>query len=545
VNGDLSKPWRFDTLLAGFVASVTRWPGQRALLLGDESWTYQAIDAYARRLAAGLLRVSNRPKRVGILARRSLTSYTAVIGALFSGAAFVPLNPTLPAARLRAIANAAELDAIICENRYVALLQTLFDGQPSRPPVVLADAKQNGAERIYGAVTIDLDDLRTIPPVGAAVPVAPEQAAYILFTSGSTGVPKGVPISHANVVSFLNLNLDRYMIEPTDVLSQMFEQSFDLSVFDIFMAWSAGATLCGFTPTELLAPLWVVQSRGVTVWFSVPSVVAMQIKLGSLIPGCLPSLRLSLFCGEPLVREHAEAWQRAAPASVLENLYGPTELTIACAAHRWDPATSPGHCANGVVPIGRPYATLSWQIVNQELEPVRPGENGELCITGPQMFAGYWRNLAATMAAFYETTDRDGSPTRYYRTGDLVRELPSGELVFIGRRDHQIKLGGHRIELGDIEAALRVQPGVVEVAAFAWPPGAVTESIVAAVSGNALEGEALRLRLRNILPAYMVPAEIEIIESMPRTSSGKLDRRALSDILANATKEREDAVNAR
>lgn len=538
-------PSRFHTLHAGFVASTARWPDRRALLLGDESWTYREVDANARRLAAGLLKISKQPKRVGILARRSLTSYTGVIGALLSGAAFVPLNPTLPSARLRAIADAAELDAIICESKYVALLRTLFEDRTSRPPVILADAARSGDEPASGTTILDLNDFRTITPLDVAVSVSPDEIAYILFTSGSTGVPKGVPISHANAASFLNVNIERYAIEPKDVLSQTFEQSFDLSVFDIFMAWSAGATLCAFTPTELLAPLSVVQSRGVTVWFSVPSIIAMQIKLGSLLPGCLPSLRLSLFCGEPLAREHAEVWQRAAPASVLENLYGPTELTIACATHRWDPTTSPGQCSNGIVSIGRPYATLSWQILDHEFQPVARGESGELCVTGPQAFAGYWRNPAATMAAFCDAADREGASARFYRTGDLVRELPSGELVFIGRRDHQIKLGGHRIELGDIEAALRAQPGVVEVAAFAWPPGTVTERIVAAVSGHGLDGEALRLQLRGVLPAYMVPAEIEIIDSMPRTSSGKLDRRGLSDILANVTKQPKESLDAR
>lgn len=539
-----STPSRFHTLHAGFVASAARLPEHPALLLGDEGWTYREIDATARRLAAGLLKVSKQPKRVGILARRSLTSYTGVIGALLSGAAFVPLNPTLPLARLRAIAGAADLDAIICESRYLALLRTLFEDRTSWPRVILADAARNGEGPDHGATDLDLNDLRAIVPLDAPVPVAPGEIAYILFTSGSTGVPKGVPISHANVTSFLNVNLERYQIEPKDVLSQTFEQSFDLSVFDIFMAWSAGATLCAFTTTELLAPLSVVQSRGVTVWFSVPSIIAMQIKLGSLLPGCLPSLRLSLFCGEPLAREHAEAWQRAAPASVLENLYGPTELTIACATHRWDPATSPGQCSNGIVSIGRPYTTLSWQILDHDFQPVASGESGELCVTGPQTFAGYWRNSPATMAAFCDAVDREGRLARFYRTGDLVRELPGGELAFVGRRDHQIKLGGHRIELGDIEAALRAQLGVVEVAAFTWPPGAVTERIVAAVSGHSLDGEALRLQLRNVLPAYMVPAKIEVIDSMPRTSSGKLDRRGVSDILANGSSQPKENLDA-
>ncbi len=527
----------FDTLHAGFIASTARWPSRPALLQGNERWTYAAVDAAARQLAAGLLAVSDAPKRVGVLARRSFTSYTGVLGALFSGAAFIPLNPTLPVSRLRAVAEAAELDAIICEDKYFAMLQSLHDGRLSLPPLLLADTVRRNFENIDGLKILDSDDLRVIEPPRAPVRVRADDIAYILFTSGSTGVPKGVPISHANAASFLNVNLARYLIEPEDVLSQTFEQSFDLSVFDIFMAWSAGASLYSFTHTELLAPLSVVQSRGITVWFSVPSMIAMQLRLGSLLPDSLPTLRLSLFCGEPLAQEYAEAWQEAAPASVVENLYGPTELTIACAAHRWNRETSPGMCSNGIVPIGRLYEPLSWQIVGEDLEPVAGGEIGELCVAGPQTFAGYWHNPDATAAAFYESADADGKSTRFYRTGDLVRELPNGELLFIGRRDHQIKLAGHRIELAEIEAALRVQPNVVEAAAFAWPPNAaVAEKIVAAVSGNSLDGETIRRRLRSILPAYMVPARIDVIEAMPRTNSGKLDKRGVSDILAMAAR---------
>ncbi|WP_316224622.1 MULTISPECIES: amino acid adenylation domain-containing protein [unclassified Bradyrhizobium] len=531
-----------DTLHAGFIAGATQWADRPALLQGDAHWTYAAVDAAARRLAAGLLTVCQAPKRVGILARRSFTSYTGVLGALFAGAAFVPLNPTLPVARLRAIAEAAELDAVIAEGKYITLLNSLRDGRLSQAPVLVADASRRGVQIGDGARLLDRDDLAAIAPLQTPVSVAAGDLAYILFTSGSTGAPKGVPISHANAAAFLNVNLARYAIKPEDVLSQTFEQSFDLSVFDIFMAWSAGASFYSFTPTELLSPLAVVQSRRITVWFSVPSAIAMQLRLGSLLPGSLPSLRLSLFCGEPLARAHAEAWQAAAPASVLENLYGPTELTIACAVHRWDRDSSPALCASGLVPIGRLYEPLSWQIVGPEFQTVAKGEVGELCVAGPQTFAGYWRNPDATAAAFFETTDSDGKSVRFYRTGDLVREHAGGELLFVGRRDHQIKLAGHRIELAEIEAALRAQPNVVEAAALAWPPNAaVVEKIIAAASGDGLDGETLRQQLRGVLPAYMVPARIDIIESMPRTSSGKLDKRGVSELLATASEERLDA----
>lgn len=526
--------WPQPALLhSGFAASAARTPDRPALQLGADRWTYAQLDDSARRLAAGLLALGPEPARVGILARRSLVSYAGVLGALFAGAAFVPLNPTLSAPRLQAIVELAGLDAIVCEQRHLPLLRALLAPGRASPLLLIVDTAREAPEappsvRILdsgypGAARAPRSRVDEPPPPGLA---------YILFTSGSTGTPKGVPISHANAASFLAVNAARYRLQPTDIVSQTFEQSFDLSVFDLFMAWNAGATLCALTATDLLSPLSVIRSRGITAWFSVPSVIAMQIRLGLLLPGSLPSLRWSLFCGEPLVREHAQAWQDAAPHSTLENLYGPTELTIACAVHRWDPVASPARCRNEIVPIGRVYGNLAHLIVDEDLNTVAPGQEGELCIAGPQTFGGYWRNPGADAAAFFERRAPTGQTLRFYRTGDIVRELPDGELVFIGRRDHQIKVRGHRIELGEIEAALRAQPGVVEAVAFAWPPHAsVAEEIVAAISGSDLDEHTLRSRLQGVLQPYMVPASIKVVTSMPRSNAGKLDRRALRDTL--------------
>lgn len=509
----------------GFLASAARWGDRPALLLGARQWTYAEVGSFAHRIATTLASASHSPARVGIFARRSLTSYSAVIGALLTGASFVPLNPTLPTARLQAIISAAGLAAIVTERSlFGTLAGVLGRGAGARLPVVVTDEPD---------IAIEWHGTGDRHPGGSA-PRAPrtdgrDDTAYILFTSGSTGTPKGVPISHANVASFLDTNLARYVPTPDDVFSQTFEQSFDLSIFDIFMAWNSGAALCALTSTELLAPLEVVRSQGITVWFSVPSVVAMQMKLGALEPRTLPSLRLSLFCGEPLPWEYAEAWQQAAPGSVLENLYGPTGLTIACAAHRWDHARSPAECHNGIVPIGRPYDTLRSRVIDGQLRAVAAGQGGELVVAGPQTFAGYWMNPAATEAAFVDLPDGGGSLTRFYRTGDLVRVLPGGDLAFVGRSDQQVKVGGHRIELGEVETALRTLPGVVEAAAYAWPlDGTVAEKLVAVVSGTGLTDSAVRSQLRQLLPAYMVPKAVWLVDEMPRTVSGKLDRRALA-----------------
>ena len=203
--------------------------------------------------------------------------------------------------------------------------------------------------------------------------MTPEDLAYLLFTSGSSGRPKGVPVTHRNIRSFLDTNLARYRFTPQDRLSQTFDQTFDLSMFDLFMAWESGASVCVVQPIELLAPARAVERLGISVWFSVPSVANRLLDQAALLPGSLPGLRWSLFCGEALPRATAEAWQAAAPGSVLENLYGPTELTVACAVYRWDDGHSPAQCVNGVVPIGRIYPGLAFRVLDGARRDVAPG----------------------------------------------------------------------------------------------------------------------------------------------------------------------------
>ena len=281
--------------------------------------------------------------------------------------------------------------------------------------------------------------------------VAPCDAAYVLFTSGSTGRPKGVPITHGNVDHFLRFNQRRYGFTPEDVCSQTFAATFDLAMFDMFMAWGAGATLES-TPMYAFAALpEFVERKKMTVWFSVPSAISVARRRGGLRPGSMPTLRLSLFCGEALISMMFKDWQAAASQSVVENLYGPTELTIACSAYRWQPTHSPSQCPNNAVPIGAIYPSLRHILIDRSGQP-DPVE-GELCVTGPQMFSGYL-NPQDDINKFllYDSC-------RWYRTGDRVRLDPATDgatateevLHFLGRTDHQLKIRGYFVELAEIE----------------------------------------------------------------------------------------------
>jgi len=324
--------------------------------------------------------------------------------------------------------------------------------------------------------------------------------------------------------------VDRYEITERDRMSQMFDLTFDLSVFDMFMAWERGANVCCPTQKTLIKPGKFVRDMELTVWFSVPSTVAFMKQLGMLKPRQYESLRLSLFCGEPLPVSSAKAWLEAAPNSMLENLYGPTELTISCTLYRWDQLSSPGESELEIVPIGYPHPGMNVLVADKNLNEVAPGEEGELLMNGPQMALGYWKDPEKTAAAFVIPP---GKSDVYYRTGDRVRRpIGNRPLTHLGRTDFQVKVLGHRVELGEIEAVVRKISGLEGVIAVGWP---VTSSGYGGIEVF-LEGEvqgkgALRNAVASALPEYMVPRGFHFMNRLPRNVNDKFDRKAILELL--------------
>ncbi|WFE36087.1 amino acid adenylation domain-containing protein [Micromonospora sp. WMMD975] len=489
------------SLYKWFQWSVERAPEAVALEVDGQSVTYRRLHDLAGGLAGRIhAEVGRRPRAVGLLAARSLPAYAGYLAALRAGAVVVPLNPAFPTARNAGLCRDAGVDAVVVD----------------------AAGAQVAAGVAGGAATVRLDDA----PAGPAPEPAsgPDDVAYLLFTSGSTGRPKGVPIRHRNVDAYLAHCLDRYPVGPGDRLSQTFDLTFDPSVFDMFVAWGGGATLVVPQPDEVLTPVRFVNERRITHWFSVPSVVSLARRMRMLSPGVMPGLRHSLFAGEQLTHEAARAWAVAAPNSVVENLYGPTELTVTCAAHRLpaDPADWPA-TSNGTVPIGDVYDTLD--AILRDEDGGTGGDDGELCVRGPQRFAGY-----------LDPADDEGrfvthAGQRYYRTGDRVRR-EHGTLVHHGRLDDQVKLRGYRIELGEIEMVLRGHPGVEDAVVLALGEGdAVTlQAVYTGAAGIAAE---LARRCADRLPGYMAPARIHHVAALPTNGNGKTDRRRTAALVGD------------
>ncbi len=351
---------------------------------------------------------------------------------------------------------------------------------------------------------------------------APAPDAYVLFTSGSTGLPKGVEVRPGNVCSYVRSFLQLYPITPEDRLSQTFDLTFDLSVHDQFVTWAAGATLIAFPDAALQAPLAWTRDHHVTVWFSAPSLAAFLDSSRQVVPDALPELRLSLFCGEKLTWKTSRLWRTIAPRSRQVNLYGPTEATIAIMHFEISPDFPESSAFQGGIPIGAAYPSQKTEIRHEDGSLCRPGETGALWLGGDQVAAGYIGEPEKTAARFVPR----GSEI-WYHTGDLVFEDPEIGMQFVGREDFQVKIMGYRIELGEIEHVLLQASG----AAFALADVAVrdgAEELFAILPANcAARKKELREAARARLAPYMVPRRFLFTDDIPLNANGKMDRNAL------------------
>ena len=390
-------------MAGGFLNSVQAFPDRPALEVGGETLTYAALFDRAATLAATLAgsQPAGAPPLTAVFASRSVTAFAGVLGALLRGHGYVPLNRAFPVERSRTMLQRSGCRALIVDAESEPQLDRLLEGVTSQMLVLLPHREAAGdlaarwpRHRFLGAPGL----APASQWQGAEVP--PGAIAYLLFTSGSTGLPKGVMVAHRNVRAYVDFIAQRFAIGPEDRFSQTFDLTFDLSAADMFVAWERGACLCCPPEKTLLNPARFINEARLTIWFSVPSTAVFMKRLGSLKPGAAPGLRASLFCGEALPVEVAKAWALAAPNSVVENVYGPTELTIACTFYRFDPAQSPQESAYGVVPIGEPFPGMTVLVADESLKEVDPGQDGELLMTGPQLSLGYWQDEAKTAAAF-------------------------------------------------------------------------------------------------------------------------------------------------
>ena len=517
-----------DHLASGFVRSAAATPDAIAVEVDGDSWSYERLLRLSSRIAQRLHDVvsDDSPARTAVFAHRSPVAFAGMLAALLRGHGYVPLNPRFPTSRTCDMFERAGSRAIIVDRTSLVQLNAVLANVAEQAVIVVPEADDTVElrSRFPQHTVLGKRDLLDDADVELRPP-ARDDVAYLLFTSGSSGKPKGVLVAHRNVVPFIRSMADRYAVEASDRFSQVFDLTFDLSVFDMFVAWERGASVHCLPEKVVMKPGRFIQERELTIWFSVPSVAVFLERFGMLKPGVYPSLRWSLFCGEALPLEIAKTWHAAAPNSTLENLYGPTEATIACTAYRRRPELPDEAPYLGLVPIGEPLGEMSALVVDADLRDVGDGEEGELLVAGPQVTLGYLDDPQRTRAAFVVPP---GTGVVHYRTGDRVVRT-DGNLHYLGRVDHQVQIHGHRVELGEIEAAIREASGAAGVAAIAWPLSAAgAEGVVAFVaSDEALNVSEVRATLSARLPSFMVPREIQVLGELPLNANGKIDRSAL------------------
>lgn len=493
---------RDELLQEFFERQADLQPGQIALACREERMTYGELEGRANQLAHYLRRRGvGRGSMVGLLLPRSLDVFVGLLGALKAGAAYVPLDADYPPDRIQFILEDSGVSAVVS----VSTLNSSLGRFAERAVWLDTQAKEMIGE---SAERISKQELGTTP----------EDLCYVIYTSGSTGRPKGVQIEHRSVCHLVRAEDLIFNVQPDDRVYQGFSIAFDASVEEVWLAFSAGATLVVATRDMVFSGPALSQrlaEAGVTVLSTVPTQLAMMTD-------DVPSVRLLILGGEACPAELVKRW--AIPGRRMVNTYGPTEATVV--------ATWCDLRRGNLVTIGRPLPNYFVCLLDENLGQVPAGQPGELCIGGIGLARGYVGREDLTRERFIRKPGASGTneKDRLYRTGDMARFTPEGELEFLGRRDSQVKLRGYRIELSEIESVLISCPGVRAAAVGVREdiPGVQQLAGYIVASQNLLPTEAdLKRTLSTRLPGYMVPAFIEIVESLPMLPSGKVDRRAL------------------
>jgi len=518
-------------LLQGLLSqSASRHPDHIAVWARGRSLSYRELEERSNQLAH-LLRERGIRKgdRVGLYFPKTVESVVSMFGVLKAGAIYVPLDPQQPAQRIAYIIDNCGIKALVTTRERLQGLEpaslesvefSVFTDRPGEPRKAAPGVRWEQLA-VFPA---------SHPPSGLQLTAL--DLAYILYTSGSTGQPKGVMLSHLNALTFVQWCAETFQVGPEDRLSNHAPLHFDLSVFDVYNAIEAGASVHMVPEDVLLFPTSLakfIAAQGISVWYSVPSALVYLVLRGSLQTQNLERLRLVLFAGEVFPMKYLRQLAEVLPGVELYNLYGPTETNV-CTYYRVDRAKL---AMAERIPIGRACTNTDVFAVDQGDRFIQPGQTGELYVRGPSVTCGYWGDPEKTRQMIVPNRFQPRYEEKIYRTGDLVTLREDGDYDFAGRRDSQIKSRGYRIELGEIEAALLSHPGVSEAAAVAVPDEQVGNRIKAIVvlhGSVTLTAAALQQHCAQRLPKYMIPELVDFRASLPKTSTGKLDRMQLAGI---------------
>jgi len=509
--------YKDDILIHRFLKAAESYSSQPALDIKGGSISYQDLVRVSSNIASKIISISDKTSPVAILAARNITAYAGILAALITGRPYLPLNPRFPVNRNLKMIQRSGTDTIITADENSSITEEIILQSSNKLNIINPET-----DGLINMDAIELDYSR-LDGVNA------DQTAYLLFTSGTTGEPKGVPVSNKNVTAYLDHMLGHYDFNENDRFSQTFDLTFDLSVHDLFACWLSGACLCIPDSEKPFAYPKYINDYKITVWFSVPSMAVLMDKMRLLRPGFFPSLRWSFFCGEPLLGKTANAWQQVAPASGVVNLYGPSETTIAISAYQWQPEKGSDKTMNGIVSIGKVFNKQHYRLLDEKDLIVSPGKQGFLHFSGNQVIQSYLEENDNNMSFKYL---KEKGEERWYNTGDLVVEDDEHDLFFLGRADHEVKISGYRVNLLEIDDTLRKMTADNSVATIAvMDEKSDTQYLISFIEAPEDEFNEQKLLeiCRNQLPWYMVPQRIIQIDQLPLNENGKIDRKKLSE----------------
>jgi amino acid adenylation domain-containing protein len=522
-------------LLQNWVSGqAERRPDSVAVVLRDQTLTYSELEQRTNQLAR-LLKAAGcqRGERVAFAIPKSPTALVAMIGILKADCVHVPIDTASPAARIEKILQSSQPRCLLATGASTKLVDELMANYrfPQLAGVGWMDTSPPQSENFVPI--FNGTDLNNYSTASLACENSSTDAAHILYTSGSTGDPKGVVITHANVIHFVEWATRYFGMDSSDLVSGHPPLHFDLATFDVFGAFCVGAQLHLVPPDLPPMPNEIadfIRRSELTQWFSVPSVLHFMAKFDVVKFDDFPSLKRLLWCGEVFPTPALRYWMQRLPSVTFTNLYGPTETTIA-SSYYTIPSCPTDDAAP--IPIGTACDGEELLVLDEQLRPAPAGTVGDLYIRGAGLSPGYWRDPAKTAQAFvpYGPDGHD----RIYKTGDLARIGPDGLVNFMGRSDSQIKSRGYRIELGEVEAALNSLEELRECAVVAVPTEGFEGTLIcsAYVPRNAeTTSMAIRSKLNRSLPSYMLPARWMCLVQLPKNANGKIDRRRIRELFA-------------